>query len=280
MRTKKSGLFALIISIIVVVGAGALGYFFVFPLFYGTPPPDVSENTTPTPPEAPALEVQEEVPLDGQPANGLVPAITPTSSQPAPTSAQQPSLPTRPSHVSYLISSLGAGTPVTLGSLSLNSIRSALGFGTASTPSLKEVLLQTSQGSVLFPSLAKLISPELFTEELLSYFETDFTLAIYTNAQGSWPVYVLKALSAGDSVLAKQDVSRIETVNAATLGNFFLTSPGGTGMWQDGKVIGTSGRYTTFTQSGAALNYVWFDSYLLIGTNYSAIQETAKKLGS
>ncbi|MDO8751985.1 MAG: hypothetical protein Q7J22_00305 [Candidatus Wolfebacteria bacterium] len=279
---SKKGLFGVILALVLIAGAGALGYYFVFPLFFGESGALVApeDTTSPSVPSSDATLPPSDFfnpPPVLSPEPEPVPSVN--SGQVPPTSVI-PAPPTPAGHVSFLSTPADITSQVTLEAPSAEALRTALGFTTVQVPALKEVVLKKSGGEVYeFPEIGSALLPEFFAENVTSLLALDFTLVVYTDSKGSWPVYILEGSSA-DLSFIKERLAGIEAAGVATLGNLFLSSPGGSGVWKDGSVLGTPGRYLTFTQAGASLNYVWVGNRLVLGTSYSATQEAVRRLGS
>lgn len=275
---SKKGIFTLLVSLIIVIGAGVIGYFFVFPLFSGEDVPPPTDTTPPpqepTPPPA--------APLSGEGGTGLFnppPVGTPGVATPPPAAESTPTPPpVAPSvaHTSFLSTPPDLTSTLSLTDVSVSVIRTAVGFKTAQIASLKEIVFTRDGNPLRLSEFAPKILPELFIDA----FDDDFTYAVYTDAKGSWPVYVFRLTPGADAASTKSKFAAIEQASVSALGNLYLSSPGGAGGWKDGQVLGTAARYLAFTQSGASLNYAWVDNYLVLGTNYAAIQEAVKRLGS
>ena len=279
---SKKGVFALVLSFVIVVGAGAIGYFFVFPLFSSTPSPaptDTTPPTTNTQPEPSSLPEDTGAGLFEIP-EGTIGTETPKAAAPSEeTSLPVPSAPA-PTHTSFLSLPADMTSQVPLNDIAASSIRQALGFKTAQVSSLQEAALTRDGSPLRLADLGAGLLPQLFTADLLNVFAEDFTYAVYTDSKGSWPVYILGLKSGADVASAKSKFAAIEGMSAGNLGNLYLSNPGAGSSWKDGQVLGTSGRYFAFTQSGASLNYVWVNNRLVLGTSYAATQEAAKRLGS
>ncbi len=272
---SKKGIFTLLISLIIVIGAGVIGYFFVFPLFRGEDAPPPADTTLPPPPTAelplpPATPGEDaglfEIPQGdiGVPSEGVTPP--PVDSTPSPT------------HTSFLSTPSDLTSTVPLTETSVSAIRTAVGFKTAQVASLKEIVFSKDGTTLGFADIGGALLPQFFTGTLTTSFLPDFTYVLYTDSKGSWPVYILRAGSSSDLASLKSQFAAIESVHVGALGNLYLSSPGGAGGWNNGQVLGTAGRYIAFTQPSASLNYVWIDTYLVLGTNYNAIQEAVKRL--
>ncbi len=279
---SKKGLFAIILALVLIAGAGVAGYYFVFPLFFGeSGAPAASEGTaSPSIPPSDATFPSSDFfnpPPVLSPEPELVPSQIP-SAEVIPAPPAPAGLPAQAGHTSFLVTPADLTSQVTLESPSAEALRTSLGFTTAQVPSLKEVVLKKSDGETYeLPEIGAALLPEFFTENVTSLLALDFTLVVYTDSKGSWPVYILEASSAELSFI-QQRFAGIETAGVAALGNLYLSSPGGSGTWKDGSVLGAPGRYLQFTQNGASLNYVWVGNRLVLGTNYNATQEAVRRL--
>jgi len=269
---SRKGLFAVILGIIIVVGLGAIGYFYVYPTFFGgaakveTPPPVTGEPQTPAPP-LPVLQV---------PAVPPVPVVETTST--ATTTGGEIALPQALlEHKSLLTSAADVSTEVTLGTISVAAMRSEMEFSTAQVPILKEIVFKNADGEILTSAqiLGEVLA-DVFTSALAPNFEADFTLLTYANDKGTWPVYVLKA--GADATLAevKTAVSKLES--SANRGNLFVTDPGTASAWKSGTTEGVANRYSTYSLAGASLNYGWTGNILVISASYPGFQEVLKRL--
>lgn len=277
---SRKGIFTLIISFIIVVGAGVVGYFFVFPLFSGSNvPPPAGITPPPTTPE-PAPASEEESGLFEIPQGDIgAPAAGETGAPPPPSAPPTPSTPSF-AHTSYLSIPSDMTSNVVVEDVTASALRQAVGFKTAQVASLKELVLTRDGSSLQLADLGAGLLPQFFTDEIINLFKEDFTYAVYTDAKGSWPVYVFRLSSTADADSARSKFAAIEQASAGALGNLYLSSPGGASTWKDGQVLGTPGRYIAFTASGASLNYVWIENFVVVGTNYTATQEVVKRLGS
>ena len=223
-----------------VIGIGGVGYFFVYPLLF----PEAEPALTP-PPAAPPI----------------TPPVTVTP-PPAPTIT----------HRSYITSDK-AEIVLALSQVTPESTPS----GTA--PVLKEVVINDAAGGQLplskyIPSLI----PEFTEADVAQLFEDDFTAFIYYENGQSWAGYVLKTKSGVSPIIAQVAVSRLE--GFASIDGLFLQNPGARSAdgFKNGQVGGKPARYVSYSDPGAALSYTWFDSYLLISTNYAASEVAARRL--
>ncbi|HXF44094.1 MAG TPA: hypothetical protein VNK70_01370, partial [Candidatus Paceibacterota bacterium] len=220
---SKKGLFALILGIIIVVGLGAIGYFYVYPTFFG----GVAEIETPVVPP-----VEETTPVT-PPIVPQVPVVETTSTEPVATSTEEeapvPDVQIL-EHKSLLKTAADVNTNITLDALNLNSIVSQIDFSTAQVPILKEIVFKNSEGAILTAGdIMGTFLPDVFLAAASSkpLFESDFTFLTYTNDKGTWLTAVLKLF--GDTPLTevKAAVEKIES--SANLKNLFLTDPGAAG---------------------------------------------------
>ena len=284
-KRSQNGLISLIIAALVVVAAGGIGYFVVFPLFFSSPPnpvpaPPPPSETVDVPEIPPAVSEEpgtEAVPTDEAPGlPGVPPADDEGDDEVVPVVPPV----VIPVHTSFFTTPADITSDVILDTVDVASFRGAFAFTTASQPSLQEAVAKDSSGAAL--TLAQFgpgLLPSFFTDALHAFFLDDFTLAVYTDSAGSWPVYVLKRADGVSASDAETAAAALESLPVAELGNLYLTGAGDGGTWKDGGLAGQSARYVSFSQSGAALSYAWLGEYLIIATNYSGAQEAANHLG-
>ncbi|MEK7464586.1 MAG: hypothetical protein AAB617_02295 [Patescibacteria group bacterium] len=248
---KKSNkkLFITILVALVVVGAGALGYFFIYPKFFKTTTP-VPAIQTPEVPAVPEVPTVPEVP-------------------PAPITE---ALETIPAHVSLFKSPADLMVEIKLPTSNLTGLQNSVPFETAEVAVLKEIKLANADGNLLSLSgLMKFLMPDVFNQDLLKSFEPDFTMFVYSDSKGAWPGYVLSL--GKDAVLADVQ-AKATAIEGVGLNNVFLSDPGQASTWKNG----ASNRYLSYSQSGAGINYGWVGNNLVIATSYSGFQEAAKRL--
>ncbi|KKU93810.1 MAG: hypothetical protein UY26_C0004G0023 [Candidatus Jorgensenbacteria bacterium GW2011_GWA1_48_13] len=270
----KKGLFAGLLVLIIVVGLGAIGYFYVYPTFFGgvseieSPPPAAQE---PASPQTPTPPIVPQVPVVGGETTTMTSTAT-TTEEITPSPSQ-----TLLEHKSLFKTAADVSTNITLGIVSISSIKGQLEFSTAQVPILKEIIFKNSDGEILSASgVMGAFLPDVFSATVSADFENDLTLATYTNDKGTWPVIVLKLRSGSSLTEAKTTVQKIET--SANLPNFFITDPGTASAWKNGTTEGVSNRYRTFSLSGAGLNYGWTGDTLVISSSYAGFQEALKRL--
>ena len=234
--------------VVIAAGVGFLGYFFVFPILFppqALPPPPIL--TTPTPP----------------------PVETPAEPEVA-----------APIHQS-LFQSTDAFAEARLSSVDLLSVSNALKKeAQKSLPggSLAEVSLTTSSGPAQTSSVLSALIPEWAPEKIAGLFEEDFTLALYHDADGVWPAYVLK-LKSGAS-LADGQIAASDVEKSANLSNLFLSSPGSPSAagFKSGQANGLPSRYLTYSNKGAALNIAWSGDKLVLSTSYNGLKKILTNL--
>jgi cytoskeletal protein RodZ len=276
MKPKKSpkGLFIGILVLIIVVGLVALGYFFIYPVFFGSPG-EVAEVAPP----APSEPSQPEVPVVPQ-----VPVVTEEEETTAPEEESgetaEPETPAPPAvteHNSLFTTAADVSGDVTLSSISVTAYKDSLEFATAEVSVLKEVVFRTGEGEfVSFDDLLGVLLPTVFTGELNQSFEPDFTLFTYTDSNGTWPGFVAQLGEGATLADVQSGVSALE--NSANLANLYLASPGTEGSWGSGSVEGVSNRYLPFSQSGASLNYGWKGNLLVVSTSFPGFREALQRL--
>lgn len=276
MKPKKSskGLFMGILAVIIIAGLIALGYFFVYPIFFGGEVEEVAEV-----PVAPAAEVPAEPSVPTVPE---VPTVTEGESEvEATVPAEESEIPSVPAaslvHSSLFKSAADATADVTLAELSVSAYQSSMEFTTAEVPVLKELVFKKGGGDVAtFNDIAGILLPGLFAADLNQSFEEDFTFFTYTDSKGTWPGFVAKLKEGSTLADVQTEVANLES--SGNLANLYLSSPGSQTSWKSGSVEGISTRYLPFSLSGASLNYGWSGNMLVVGTSFPGFQESAKRL--
>lgn len=275
----KSGgkkVFVAILSFLIVIALGAVGYFFVYPLFMEVPP-----VVTP-PPASPIL------PEPGTPATPEVPPITDDGA--TSTEEQATTTPETPaadpwsgvqglsSHRTVFTVAPDTTTEVILASPTLSALKAALPSGSVATPLMSEVVLKMPSGNtVSFATLASLLAPTFFTSERIASFDGDATYFTYADANGTW-LGIVAPLKAGAAIGPVQDaMSQLQ--GDPDLANFFIENPGEKGVWADGSVRGKPTSQVSFETPGATFSYTWLDRNLLISTNLTGAEMAAERLG-
>jgi len=272
---SKRGLFVGLLVLIVVIGLGAVGYFYVYPTFFGrggveVPPPPVAENQpapAPTPPIVPQVPVVSEE------------TTTTTSTATTTGEAVPPAEETGVfgEHQSLFKTAADLKATTSIAAWSADTVSKIVTFSVAQVPVLKEVLLENADGTVaVFADMASALLPDVFAGGLGSRFVPDFTFFIYTNDKGSWPGFAAR-LKAGESLTeVKAAVAKLEA--SENLVNLFAVAPGSPTVWKSGTTEGVQNRYLTYGQAGASLNYGWQGDILVVGTSYAGFQEALKRL--
>lgn len=240
-------------AFVLIIGAGVAGYLFVYPMLFPSVPPV----------PAPAITVPPIAEIPTTPEAPLSP------------------IPVEPkAHVS-LLASAGSASPVFLASPDLGSLKSAL-MQEAQKPmasgSLTEVAISDAGGQVQSSVVLPLMLSELTADTVANLFEGDFTTAIYSDANGSWPAYIFK-LSANSSIVEGQSVTgSLEA--SPNLGNLFLSDPGApvSGGFKTGQVNGIATRYLPYAKTGASLNMAWSQDKLIISTSYNGLKKVLSSL--
>lgn len=237
-------------GLIVLVGLGLAGYYFVYPLIFTAPTP------LPPPPPPPTEEV------------------APPAEEPAPTVEPHTSLFAIPTESSETLRVTAVDTPLTI-RVALESLsRVAAAPGT-----MMEVAATKDDGSPeSFARMISLLVPELSETGLAAVFRGDFTLALYFNENGAWPVYIAQLQTGANLLDAQAAYAGFE--NSANLANLYLTDPGAQEpAWKDGQVAGRPTRYLPFAQAGASLNYGWLDDLLVVSTSFDGMKDAVRRLG-
>lgn len=251
VKKSKKGLFVAILTFLIIVGLGAVGYFVVYPKFFGG---EVAE--TPEPPPA------ENIP---PPAEELPPLPT-----------------TIESHVSFFKTAADFTTDVTLpgpvGGFNLTDLKQTLALAALEVPPFTELTVKDANGAIpSFYEIARLFAPVTFSETTLQSFEGDFTYFVYTDDAGStWSGFIAKT-KAAPAQADLDAIAKLETNNETA--NFFFTDPGAPSTWKAGQVNDKTAKYLSFSKAGASLSYTWFDNYLLLSANYAGAKEAAERLG-
>jgi hypothetical protein len=251
-RTKKGGLVALVV-VLVVVALGALGYFVVYPLM-NQPTIEEPAAETQTPPTAPPVSE--------------VPPVEEPQTPPVSASAQHVSLFTVPADVT---------SDALIAEPSLAAVTNAFTFDTAEVPVLEEVVLKDTAGNLISAAtIANLIDPTTFPSAVADQFEPDATVFSFTDANGTWIGFALKAKDVTALPMLVASVQNIESEHS--LSGYFLSNPGTQTTWKDGQASGYATRYLSFSQPGAALNYGWVGMKLVVSASYGGFKEAINRL--
>lgn len=273
---NKKGLFIGIASALIVIGVGALVYFFIYPLFSG------GEETAQAPVSGQALvtEVAPQAPeIPTIPSLPEVPQIPETKPE-EPVIPATPALETKTLEEAKYVSSFKTApiqTNATLSALSLDAVKITIPFQTVSTPALSEYVLKNSGGSFVYAShLLPVLAADVFTENLTGIFNSTGSIFAYADDKGTWLGFVLQLNDPATRDEAKTKVAALEKGTA--LANLFLTDPGTAGTWKSGQAEGVSTRYLSYSLAGAGVNYGWLDNKLVIAGSYGTFKEAVKRL--
>lgn len=262
-------IFVALLTFLIVIALGAIGYFFVYPLFVGVPevtppvtePVVLPEAETPEAPEAPEIENATSTP------EAEVPPVDPWAG-----------IQGLSSHDSAFLTAPDTTTEVILTEPTLAALKGALPSGSVATPLFTEAVLKMPSGNVLpFSKLAALIAPTFFTPTRLSSFDEDATYFTYASTDSTW-FGIVAPLKAGVAIGPVQDaMSSLQS--DPDLANFFLSDPGEKGAWADGSVRGKPTSQASFAAAGATFSYTWFGRNLLLSTNLIGAGLAAERLG-
>lgn len=240
-------------GLVALVGLGLVGYYFVYPLLFPA--------ATPVPPPQPPAPVA---------------TTTPEVAPPAPAVEPHKTFFVIPAEKTETLKITSADT-----ALSLRAALDGMGKDVAAPGSAKEVLVVKEDDSPeSFARTASMLVPELPEEATLkTIFRDDFTLALYFDANGAWPVYIAQLQTGTNLLDAQAALAGFE--RSPNLANLYPTDPGAksTETFNDGSVSGKPTRYLPFTKQGASLNYGWLDNFLVISTSYDALKDAVRRLG-
>lgn len=248
-------------ALLLIIGAGVAGYMYVYPLLFPQLPPA---------PPAPAITTPTPEPVIPEPAapEAVVPPVE---------------VPPQPKLHTSLLSSVTGTSPLVLVNADLVSLKLALqaeAQKTVAPDSLIETTLSDAGGQLAASAVLPLMIPSLTADNMKNLFEDDFTTALYYDANGVWPVYILKISAESSLVEAQPVITSLEA--SPTLSNLFLSAPGtpsATGF-KSGKINTLDTRYLTFSKTGASLNIAWSGNKLLLSTSYNGLKKALSSLAN
>ncbi|MBI2278755.1 MAG: hypothetical protein HYU81_01685 [Candidatus Brennerbacteria bacterium] len=256
--------FVAILSFLIVIGLGAVGYFFIYPLFTAEEEAPVTVTPTPSAPALPEEIFSDEV--------AEVPALE------APAADPWSGVLTLSSHRSIFQIIPDTTTELILAEPALAAVKSSVPSGAVATPLLSETVFKTpSGGFVPLSVIASLIAPTFFTPERLAAFNDDAAYYTYAAPNGTW-FGVAMPLKADVPIGPVQDGMSALQADPNLL-NFFLENPGEKGVWADGRVRGKPASQVSFSAPDAVFSYVWMGRTLLLSTNLTGAEEAARRLG-
>ncbi len=242
-KKKIIGLIGGLIAVAVIFAV--LGYKFVFPFFMS------NQTETPT------------TQTNNAPVTETTPVVTTTQEETA----------QAPIHQSQL--SLPDGVyPVQLSLVDALSINAAINQQSDNvvTGTLSEVTLSDTKGQIAASKFLHLFIPEM-SNDLLAFFEEDFTATIYKDANGVWPAYVFK-LKTDPAASGAQNFINNTIETSANLQSFFLSNPGTVAQgFKSGNISGNATRYLPYPNAGASLNLAWIQNRLIISTSFNGLKK-------
>lgn len=246
-KSSKTKTIALVIGLLIIgVGAALLGYFIVFPALF---PPKTNQPIT-----------VNETPITESPVN------------------EQPITQTEPTraafiHQSLLTTSDGA-IDATLGTINASSIAQVLtqeAQRIASPGAFLEIILKDPIGSVPAPLFLSALFPDITT--FANDLENDFTLAMYYDENGAWPVYIFKMKSGENTANLFQAFEA-----SPNLTKLFASAPGTPATFKAGKIGTMDTRYMSYSQKGASLNIGAKGNTFILSTSFNALKNNLSKI--
>lgn len=247
-----------IVIVVAIIGAFALGYYFVWPLLSG--PTEEAIVTAPPPPPPP------------EPA-------------PAPEASSVPTA--GPAHTSQFGLPNDQIPKINISDYNIVAILTALqneAASAASAGTLREIVVADAAGSqTIFSKYTATLMPELTTTNLETFlssvFEDDFTAYLYFDENGVWPGYIVKTKPNIDiDIVTIQDA--LKNLESASFSNLYLTPPGNSKEFRTGTVKGVyTNRYTPLDLAGSSFNYGMFDGRLIINTSYGGLLKALELMG-
>lgn len=256
---KSASKKAIVIAIvsIVVIGIGALAFFFIKPLLTApvvTPPPLPS-----------AIITEEEV---------------------APLSPELPSVAESvTAHSSFFTVAADIVEPKLVEEVSLDSLKAAFVAPEDAVPadaSLREIVLSSPSGLLPFSEFISVLLPDMNAEGMKAIFENDFTLFTYRSKLSDLPGFIAKVKpEAVPEVLASVS-SAVES--SPNLKNLYLSDPGKISAFKSGTINGDPVKYASFASAGLAFDYGWFKNaeeanYLVVSSSFEGMKEAIKRAG-
>lgn len=252
---KKKSPVVLIIIFLVIIALG-VGAYFGYSYFFAKPSQPVA------------------TPIPFVPVPTPAPAVVPTST-PAPATTTPALI-----HKSFFAIPAAQTIPV-----SFNPVDGILGLKTAlvtaipsnATSGLYEAVVSDKSGNALSSSvILPIITSSAPSSSVATYFQPDFTLFLYKDAQGIWPGYILALSSTSSMNLVQALLTKVES--AADLANFYLSDPGTFAAFKDGKLGTYLTRYAVSANKDA-FNYGFFGSYLVLSDSYNGMKAAVADLG-
>ena len=256
---KKNGLFVGIVIFIVLVGLAALGYFVVYPIFFGE-----SQQTSPVANITPETETPPVTPPQNE---------TAATSTTAPETSQTTPEQEKPSHISAFKIPADASMEVT--SVITGGSLGNITLSTAKNPSIVEVTIKDGVGNLSsFGAIMQAIFGGDFSSgALLNAFpNTGVSQFIYVDAENNRAIGIIAKADQSAS-LADVKAAFAQTFEAnKNYSGLFTTDPGIPGLWKNGQTSGIQNRYLTFSNPGFSINYGWSGNTLIISGSYEGFK--------
>jgi hypothetical protein len=260
---KKSGkgIFALVITLIIIVGLAILGYFVVYPMFFATPTiQPVTTNQTPQ-------------------TENTTELATPTTTAPVATTTATTTTPAAPqSHISLF--KTPADESVTATTIATGATIAGLNVSSVNAPKLVEVTYKDQAGNpVGFANIMQTgFGLDLKSPALQNVWNDQGTAGfVYVDASGTrWLGYVTSVNASSSLAAVKSAFNQAFEANTNWTG-VFATDPGTPGTWKSGTLNGLPNRYLPFS-SGVSINYGWSGNNLVISTSYAGFKDALSKL--
>lgn len=254
-KTGAKKVVAVIGGLVLAIAAAVAGYLYVFPFLFPTQPP-----ASPAAPAPPSTQ---------EPRETSAPLVIPGPATPALThkSLLQPTSP--PS---------GAQFSTTLDLANFKSLLSEEAQKSSTIDTLTEIVFEDTNGQIPASTLMPVILPDFSSTVVANLFEKDYTIALYRDNNGVWPVYLLKLSAKSNPAEAQTEISKLET--STDLANLFLSDPGtpNSAGFKSGQASGLMTRYLTFAQKGAGLNIAWSKNTLILSTSYNGLKKAISSL--
>ena len=208
-------------------------------------------------------------------APSLSPAVSsslPSEPEPEP----EPPLPLIPVHSSFLSDSVSNIGSVTFFAATFKTDLTNLARSTSITPDLitQFNLQDINSNPIAFSDFFSSLVPTVNSENLSANFEDDFTAFLYIDsAENAWPGYIAKVKNDANLFDAQVVIQSLE--DAVSFSDLFIETEGELldSVFKDGQANSVPTRYLTFSNSKAALDYLWLNNYFVISTSYPGLQK-------
>lgn len=262
-----------IVSFVVVIALGALGYFVVYPMFSTSSPSKtqtVQINTT----------TENQAPTSTGETQPVAVVTTTTESTSSSETTTTPVVATSTEPVVHQSLFQNTDGSITLNNPIKASALDGLNLGTSKEPAFVEVAFDDQNGNPIgFSDLMKsLISADLTQSGLSQAFNPAYTSGfVYVDSSGQrWLGFAAKLSATSTLVDEKASFAQIFESNT-NLKNFFATDPGTEGAWKNGDPT-TSNRYVLFSKNGYGLDYGWKNDTLIISSSYDGYKAAIQNL--